>query len=72
VPEDKSGLFNFHDIEIKVVPSAPVDLATEAKIIDVVKKNLGDEYESRLSYVESIPRYAGGKFEDFMSYVTAG
>jgi phenylacetate-CoA ligase len=57
-------------IEIKLVVSEPLDADSETRIRDIAKRNLGDEFEFRLSYVESIPRSAGGKFEDFMSLVS--
>ncbi len=59
------------EVEIKLVLAEPLDSRGEARIIEVAKKNLGDEFQFRLNVVDDIPRSAGGKFEDYISHVSA-
>ena len=60
---------SLEQIEMKLVVSEPLDPFTESQIIDIARRNLGESFNFTLTYVESIPRSAGGKFEDFVSHV---
>ncbi len=52
-------------LEMRLVTQRPLTTEEESKLRDIVLKRLGHHFEIALSYHESIPRSAGGKFEDF-------
>jgi phenylacetate-CoA ligase len=62
---------SLEDIELKLVVSSPLDPLLESRIIEVARGSLGASFNIKLNYVDSIPRSAGGKFEDFISHVPA-
>jgi phenylacetate-CoA ligase len=60
---------SLEEIELKLVVSEPLGPLAESQIIDIARRSLGESFNFTLTYVESIPRSAGGKFEDFISHV---
>lgn len=58
-------------IEVKLVTPRPLTAAEQTRCIDIFHTCLGHPFQIVFSYHEDIPRSAGGKFEDFVSEVTA-
>ena len=59
-------------IEMKIVTASPLSKAQENKLTGVIKKALGHDFNLDFSYFEGeLPRSAGGKFEEFVSMVSA-
>ncbi len=56
-------------LEIKLVAGSPLEEAEEAALRKLVTGRLGHPFDIALSYVDDIPRNAGGKFEEFMSEI---
>lgn len=57
-------------IEARLVPSRPLTHAEELEFITILHRSLGYPFEITMSYLQELPRSAGGKFEDFISEVT--
>ena len=52
-------------LEMRLVTQRPLTTEEEIKLREIVLKRLGHHFEITLSYHDSIPRSAGGKYEDF-------
>jgi len=59
-------------VEVRLVVDQALEPQTEDRIRDHLGKTLGHPFEFDLVYPISIPRSAGGKYEDCMSDVAAG
>ncbi len=62
------------DIEIRVVPLREIDAATEARLQALAQErfdSIRQGFRVRLTCVDSIPRSNSGKYEDFISLVSA-
>jgi phenylacetate-CoA ligase len=57
------------DLELKLVVREPLNAATEEKLREHLRKSLGEHFSVRLTYHETIPRAASGKYFDFLSEV---
>lgn len=58
-------------IEVRIVAPAPATPAQAEGILAALRQRFGAEFSFELRFVESIPRSAGGKFEEFSSEVAA-
>lgn len=59
-------------IELKlVVDATPLSAAQELGLQQILSSSLGYPFQITISYHTSLPRSAGGKFEDFVSLVNA-
>ena len=58
-------------LEVRLVAGSRLTEAEETALRDLIIGRLGHRFDIALSYVDEIPRSAGGKFEDFISEVTA-
>jgi phenylacetate-CoA ligase len=59
-------------IELRLVTARPLDAAEEARLRTMVLAAMPAGMQIEIRYLESIPRGAGGKFEDFVSEVASG
>ena len=59
-----------HLLEVKIVARRALNEAEEQSLKNTVGKGVDYPFDINITYHESIPRSAGGKFEDFMSEVT--
>ncbi len=58
---------SLHTLEARLVVPEPFSPEEENVLADYVESTLGHRFELVFSYVDHIPRSAGGKFEDFRS-----
>jgi len=58
-------------IEVRIVAPAPATDAQAAALVAALRERFGPEFSFELRFVESIPRSAGGKYEEFASEVAA-
>ena len=58
-------------VEVKLVVARPLTGSEEGGLAGLIRGSLGFPCELRFTYVDAIPRSPGGKFEDFISTVTA-
>lgn len=56
-------------IEFRAVVGSPLDKEQELAISEVLNQHLGHRFDVSFAYPDSIPRSAGGKYEDFVSLV---
>ncbi len=59
-------------IELRLVVIEPLSEEQEAQLSSILAKHLGYPFAINISYHESLPRGAGGKFEDFLSLIDIG
>ena len=57
------------DIEVKFVVERPLRASEEERLKRLINSKLGYPFDLKFTYHDSIPRSAGGKFEDFLSRV---
>jgi len=57
------------EIDVRLVADETFDAETEEKLMAYFQKGLRHPFRLALNYVDSIPRSAGGKFEDFICLV---
>jgi phenylacetate-CoA ligase len=62
---------SFELIEARLVTAAPLDAAQEAKLRELIAKRLPGGFRVEFAYPAAIERSAGGKYEDFVSEVSA-
>ena len=62
---------SLEEIEVKLVTGRPLTAQEETGLKQSIIESLGHPFRLKLVYCESIPRGAGGKFEDFRSEVAA-
>lgn len=60
-----------HDLEVELVCDEPVSEEQRAELIRYVKKAQPAPFNVSLSFVDEIPRTAGGKYEEFVCRVPA-
>lgn len=60
------------DIELKLVTDAPLSSHQELGLQSILRESLGYPFHITISYHGALARSAGGKFEDFISLVSAG
>jgi phenylacetate-CoA ligase len=60
-----------HDIDVLLVARRELNAEEEARLRAGLVRRLGDGFNFRIAYVESVPRNIDGKFEDFRSELTA-
>jgi phenylacetate-coenzyme A ligase PaaK-like adenylate-forming protein len=58
-----------YDLEVKLVTREPLGPESEEKIRENLRKSLGEHFSVLLTYHETIPRTASGKYFDFLSEV---
>ncbi len=58
-------------LEMRLVTERPLTQDEEVRLREIVLKRLGHPFEIILTYRDTIPRGAGGKFEDFKSEIEA-
>jgi len=61
----------WQDIEVALVVTRPLTADEEQRLRALILKNLGGSFVLTFVYRDSIPRTAGGKYEDFRSEVQA-
>jgi phenylacetate-CoA ligase len=54
-------------IECKLVVDTPLTQDQESRYANLIKKNLGHDFDIELTYHQDIPRQPNGKFEEFIS-----
>ena len=58
-----------HDIDVRLVVARPLTAEEEERLKSVILEYLGHPFTLGFTYVDEIPRSAGGKYEDFVSVV---
>ena len=58
-----------HDIDVRLVVARPLTAEEEERLKSVILEYLGHPFTLGFTYVDEIPRSAGGKYEDFLSLV---
>jgi phenylacetate-CoA ligase len=59
-------------IEVRIASARSIGADEESKLGAALKQSLGHPYEFTFVYLESIPRAASGKYEDFVCEIGAG
>ena len=57
------------ELEFKLVVASPLSTAQETALTAHLQAALGHPFAIRFTYLDEIPRSAGGKFEDFISLI---
>jgi phenylacetate-CoA ligase len=74
IPAIRQVQFVQHEVDainVRLAVSRPLSPAEEATLADLLAKNLGHPFGIRFDYVDEIERAANGKFEDFVSHISA-
>jgi phenylacetate-CoA ligase len=58
-------------IEVRFVVDRPLSSEEESKLTAVIQKSLGHPFEIHYQYFAEMPKTAGGRFEEFISEVSA-
>jgi phenylacetate-CoA ligase len=61
----------YDSVEIRLVVARPLTAAEEERLHRLIAARFPPGFRQRLVYCESIPRGAGGKFEEFLSEIPA-
>ena len=56
-------------LELRAVPSRPLSAEEHKRMLDYLRGWAGPQFKVSVRIVDSIPRNAGGKFEEFMSLI---
>jgi hypothetical protein len=60
---------SLYELEVKLVARGPLGPENEEEIRRTLRKSLGEHFSVVLTYHDSIPRAASGKYFDFLSEV---
>ena len=61
----------YDSLEIRLVVTRPLTAAEEERLRRLIEARFPPGFRQQLVYCESIPRGAGGKFEEFLSEIPA-
>jgi len=61
---------SLRELELRLVVARPLAAEEEARVRAAFLADLGEDLELRVACVDSIPRSASGKYEDFRSEVS--
>ena len=58
-------------LEMRMVADRPVTADEERRLTEIIRRWIGHPFQVRFTYLDAFPQKANGKFEDFMSMVSA-